>query len=159
MFALDEVVRKIRGMIKTEEAYAISLSASVEELKNLVVKEILESVAQDSRKHAGLYRSIMSLVKAESPAIVEEDYNRLETIIKKHIEVENEMMRNAKQLLKTELDSRIRHLLLEIHEDEVRHHALMKRLLEVVIKHEVIFEKDVWDMIWKDVPGHGAPIS
>lgn len=159
MCALDEVIRKIGGMVKMEKTYASSLSTSVEGLSNLVVKEILKSVAQDSLKHAGLYMSILSLVKNESPAIVEEDYNKLGTIIKKHIEVEKEMMMKVKELIETEYDSRVKHLLIEIHEDEVRHHALMGRLLEAVIKHETIFEKDVWEMIWKDVPGHGAPIS
>jgi len=50
-------------------------------------------------------------------------------------------------------------LLAEIREDEVRHHALMKRLLEAVIRRETIFEEDMWNMMWRDVPGHSTPIA
>jgi len=33
----------------------------------------------------------------------------------------------------------------------------MKRLLEAVIRREAIFEEDMWNMMWRNVPGHGIP--
>jgi rubrerythrin len=152
-------VKGMESMVKMEEDHAISLSASVEGLKNAVVREILRSIAHDSQKHAGLFTAISSLLKGESQVITEGDYDHLEAVMGKHIEVENRMMKEVKQLLETEKDSRVNHLLVEIYEDETRHHALMKRLLEAVIKRETIFDEDIWNMIWKDVPGHGAPIG
>jgi len=154
---MSEAVRKIDSMIGMEEKHALSLSTSVEGLSNVVVQEILRGIAHDSRKHAGFYTSILSLLKGESSGITERDYIRLEEVLKKHIEVENRMMDEAKRLLDSEKDSRIMHLLVEIYEDEVKHHALMKRLLNAVIRRETIFEADVWDQLWKDVKGHGSP--
>jgi len=156
---VSEVVKKIASMVRMEETYATSLSASVEWLGNVVVREILRSIAYDSHKHAGFYTAILNLLQGGSPAIFESDYDRLEAVLKKHIEVEDKMIQDVKQLIETERDNRVRHLMTEIYQDEVRHHALMRRLLESVIKRETIFEEDVWDMLWKDVPGHGAPIS
>jgi len=154
---MSEVVREIESMIGMEEKHASSLSESVEGLRNVVVQEILRGIAHDSRKHAGFYTSILSLLKGENLAIAERDYIRLEEVLRKHIEVENRMMDEAKKLLDSEQDSRIMHLLTEIYEDEVKHHTLMKRLLEAVIRRETIFDEDVWSMLWKDVKGHGSP--
>jgi len=150
-------IEKIESLISMEEKHASSLAKSVDGLSNIVVQEILRGIAHDSRKHAGFYSSILSLLKGESQAIAEKDYIRLEEVLKKHIEVEDRMMGEAKQLLSSEKDSRITHLLTEIFEDEIEHHALMKRLLEAVIKREAIFEADVWDQLWMDVKGHGSP--
>jgi rubrerythrin len=152
-----ERVNKLENMVALEKTLASGLSASVEKLSNVVVREILKSIAHDSQKHAGLYVAILNLTEGRNPAIIEEDYERLRTIIERHIGVEEKMIQEVKQLLDTEKDSRVKHLLLEIHQDEDRHHILMRNILKAVIKHETIFEKDVWDMLWKDAPGHGAP--
>lgn len=154
---MDNVIKKIENMVKMEENHASSLSKSVEGLNNLIVKEILRSIAYDSQKHSGLYTAILSLLKKEGKALDDQEYDRIKSVINKHIEVENRMVQEAKRLLDAERDIRIKHLMIMIYEDEVRHHNLMKRLLEAVIRKEAILEEDVWDMIWRDVPGHGAP--
>lgn len=153
---MDET-KKIASLVDMEEKHAAELSSSVDKLRNMVVQEILRGIAYDSKKHAGFYKAILSILKKESPAIRDEDYDLLERVIKKHITVENQMMQEAKNLLGVKQDLRIRHLLTEIHDDEVKHHTLMKRILEAVIRKEAIFEEDWWDAIWKDVPGHGVP--
>ena len=156
---MGEMVNKIGRMVRMEENHASSLSTSIDGLSNVVVREILRSVAHDSQKHAGLYTAILSLLEGSQQAIVEEEYNRIEAVLKKHIEVESQMTQEVKQLLENGLDGRVKHLLIEIYEDEIRHHTLMMRLLEAVIKREAILEEDMWNMIWRDVPGHGTPIA
>jgi rubrerythrin len=156
---LSKEIEKIENMVRLEEAHATSLTESVASLNNIVVKEILRGIALDSKRHAGFFTATLSLLRGESQLIVESEYNRLEQVIKKHIEVESRMMLEVKNLLDAEKDSRVKHLLTEIFEDEVRHHAIMKRMLEAVIRRETIFEEDVWDMMWKDVPGHGVPLG
>jgi hypothetical protein len=78
-------------------------------------------------------------------------------VIKKHIETERKMLHDSKEMLKAEKDVRVKSILTEIYLDEIKHNAFMKNLLELVVKRETLFEKDEWDMLWKDVPGHGAP--
>lgn len=154
---MSEKVKKMENMAKLEEDYALNLSSSVQGLGNLAIRELLKSIASDSQKHAGFYKTTASILKGESQPIIEEEYEALEGTIKEHIEVERRMLREVKQLLRDEKDDRVKRLLTEIYADETQHHALMKNLLEIVIKREAIFEEHVWDMLWKDVPTHGAP--
>lgn len=156
---MSEGVNKIEGLTKMELKHASDLLESVKGVKNVVVKELIRGIAHDSRKHADFYTAIMSILKDESPAIGEEDYDRLEEVIKEHIDIEKLMIQEAKHLLNSLQDLRIRHLLTEIYDDEVKHHMIMKRILEAVVRREAIFEEEWWDAMWKDVPGHGAPIS
>ena len=80
-----------------------------------------------------------------------------EHALKRHVEVEERMMAEARALLEGEEDERVRTLLSEIYADEARHHAFLSNLLEAVLKRDLIFDEDVWAMIWRDVPTHGAP--
>jgi len=154
---MSEKVKKIDSMAKLEKEYAASLSSSVDGLSNVVIQGLLRSIAFDSQKHSGLFISISSLLKTEHPLIADEDYKKLEAVIKKHIDTESKMLQEAKQLLKDEKDDRVKRLLTEIYLDEAKHHALMKNLLNLVVKRATLFEKEAWDMLWKDVPGHGVP--
>ncbi len=148
---MDDIIEKIESMEKIEKDQATSLSTAVEGLDNILVRGILRGIARDSEKHAVFYNIVLSLLKNEGREIAEEDYNRIERIINRHIEVEKQMMQKVKQLMQDEQDSRVKHLLAVIYEDEDRHHTLMKRLLEMVIKRESLFKEDEWDKIWKDL--------
>jgi hypothetical protein len=154
---MSNAFEKVNNLIRMEKAHASSLSSAVDDVSNLVVGEILRGIAQDSIKHAGFYTAILNLMRTENPALNEEDYTRLEDIIKTHIKVEEQMMQEAKTFLEENQDSRVLHLLTEIYEDEVKHHILMKRLLEAIIKREAILDMDLWDSLWYGVPGHGSP--
>lgn len=153
-----ELSRKIEDLILMEEMQSQKLSASVKNLDFVVVKEILNAVALDSKEHAGFYRAIKSLLTVEHPIIVEDEYMRMESIIRAHVDVEARMQQLAGELFSAVEDSRVKHLLKEILEDEIRHHKIMQNLLQSVVKRSIL-EEDVWDMIWRDVPGHGAPIG
>lgn len=152
-------VRMYEEMVKREERHALELLSRVVELENVVVRELIRGIALDSQKHAYLYRSIISLIKGESRVITEEEYTLLEEAFQRHVEVEGRMMERVKGLLEGEEDVRVRHLLIEIYRDERRHHTLMRNLLGAVIRREALLEEDVWDMIWRDVPAHGAPMG
>ena len=41
--------------------------------------------------------------------------------------------------------------------DENRHHQLLRKMLEVLVRAETISPDEWWDLIWRDVPFHGAP--
>ena len=48
-------------------------------------------------------------------------------------------------------------LLKAILEDEIKHHAMLKMVQEIIIKGETITEDDWWSMLWEGSPFHGAP--
>jgi len=54
-------------------------------------------------------------------------------------------------------DKRITYLFKYILDDEVKHHKLLLNILDLIVKKEVLTEKDVWDYLWKEVPFHGTP--
>lgn len=143
-------------MAKMEEEYALRYDDDVAGLGNVAIGGLIKGVALDSEKHAGLYRAIADILRGPL-AVTDVEYNRLGASLKRHIEVEERMMGEAKALMEGEGDDRVRFLLEEIYADEVRHHRFLSNLLEAVVKRDAIFEEDVWKMIWRDVPTHGAP--
>jgi len=153
---LSDRVRKMEEMAEMEEDYTVAYDKNVMGLGNVAIAELMMSVALDSRKHAGLYRAIATILKG-SLAITDMEYEQLEESLRRHVEVEARMMEEAKALLDGEEADRVKRLLEEIYADEVRHHRFLSNLLEAVVKRDLIFENDVWDMIWRDVPTHGAP--
>jgi rubrerythrin len=154
---MSKEIRKMESMSKMEEDYSADLSESIKGVTNVVVRELLKSIALDSQKHAGFYTGLASLLKGESKALTEDEYATLEEALKKHIETENKMIQEVKKLLRDEKDNRAKTLLEAIYADETRHHALMRNLLVAVITKETIFDEDTWEILWKDVPKHGAP--
>lgn len=143
-------------MAKMEEEYALRYDDDVAGLGNVAIGGLIKGVALDSEKHAGLYRAIADILRGPL-AVTDVEYDRLGASLKRHIEVEERMMGEAKALMEGEGDDRVRFLLEEIYADEVRHHRFLSNLLEAVVKRDAIFEEDVWKMIWRDVPTHGAP--
>jgi len=54
-------------------------------------------------------------------------------------------------------NEKVKLLLSAILMDEKRHHQLLKEVLEILIRGETITDEDWWDVLWKNVPFHGAP--
>jgi len=152
-------IEKLINLIEMEKKHASSLSKSVEDLSNIGIQEILRGIASDSQKHAGFYRAILNLHSKIEQALTEDDYKRLEEVIRKHIDIEKQMIEESKQLLQSIKEPRIQYLLKEIYDDELKHHTFMKRILEAVVKRETVFDADWWDFMWDGVPGHGTPIG
>jgi rubrerythrin len=153
---MNDKIKKMEEMAEMEENYAISYDKNVTGLGNVAISELIRSVAHDSFKHAGLYRTIATILKGPI-LITDQEFNQLEISLRKHIDIETKMITETKALMEKEQDDRVQRLLEEIYIDEIRHHKFLSNLLEAVIKKEMILESDIWDMIWKDVPTHGAP--
>ncbi len=149
-------IKKMEQMAEMEEEYAVDYDDDVAGMGNVAIAGLMASVALDSKKHAGLYRAIAAILKGPL-AITDVEYDRLEASLKRHIEVEEKMLAESKELLEGEEDDRAKRLLEEIYADEVRHHAFLSNLLEAVLKRDMIFDEEIWALIWRDVPTHGAP--
>ena len=143
-------------MAKMEEQYAVILEKDVTGLGNVAITELMKSVAHDSEKHAGLYRAIASILGGPL-AITDMEYDQLEESLRRHIRTETMMMEELENLMADKEDERVKYLLNEIYADEERHHKFLSKLLEAVVKRDAIFDQDIWEIIWKDVPTHGAP--
>jgi bacterioferritin (cytochrome b1) len=134
-----------------------SLNKSLPEIGNPTVKGVLKGVSLDSVKHAEMYSSAVMLLTTVSKALTQENLDKQKDLVEKHIQMEAELIQKIGKTLPSVKDKKVRLLLEAILSDEKRHHELLKNVLEILVKGETITEADWWDMLWKDVPFHGAP--
>jgi rubrerythrin len=117
-----------------EERYAMELDCEYRGYGNEVVREPIQSVMVDSRKHADLYKAAAAIVEGRSLAITDVEYEELEKKLRLHIEKEQKMLDAAKQLLEEVEDELVQKLLTMIYEDELMHHPFLESFLETILK-------------------------
>jgi rubrerythrin len=153
----DELVRFLKDQIKVENKIVESLNKSLPDIGNPTVKGVLKGISLDSVKHAEMYSSAVMLLTTVSKALTQENLDKQKDLVEKHIQMEAELIQKIGKMLPNVKDRKVRLLLEAILSDEKRHHELLKNVLEILVKGETITEADWWDMLWKDVPFHGAP--
>jgi len=153
----DELVKSLKDQIKIENKIVESLNKSLPDLGNPTVKGVLKGISLDSVKHAEMYASAVTLLTSVSKALTQENLDKQKDLVEKHIQMEAELIEKIGNMLPSVKDKKVKLLLNAILGDEKRHHELLKDILEILVKGETITEADWWDILWKDVPFHGAP--
>ncbi len=64
-----------------------------------MVKVLMRSIVHDSRKHAEMFQALAAMVQGLSESLKEEEYKLLDEAIRKHVEIEYDMMIFLKKLL------------------------------------------------------------
>lgn len=77
--------------------------------------------------------------------------------VKKHIAEEERAILSMEEVMNQVQDEKVKLLLEIIFSDEQRHDKLLKEIMNILVKRETIGEEDWWDVLWKNVPFHGAP--
>ena len=157
MSSKEELVQFLKDQIKVENKIVESLNKSLPEIGNPTVKGVLKGISLDSVKHAEMYSSAVMLLTTVSKALTQENLDKQKDLVEKHVKLEAELIQKIAKTLPNVKDKKVRLLLEAILSDERRHHELLKNVLEILVKGETITEADWWDMLWKDVPFHGAP--
>jgi rubrerythrin len=134
-----------------------SLNKSLPDIGNPTVQGVLKGISLDSVKHAEMYASAVRLMTTVSKALTQENLDQQKDLVEKHIQMEIVLIQKIGKMLPEVKDKKVRLLLEAILSDEKRHHELLRNVLEILVKGETITEADWWDMLWKDVPFHGAP--
>lgn len=145
-------IEKLKKLADLEEKYAVELEKEYRGYGNDVVRQLLSSVMVDSKKHAGLYRTAVSLLEGKSLSIKNVEFDELEKQLKLHIEKEQEMLEASKELMEEVEDERVKKLLSWIYEDELFHHPMLKVLLDAVIKRGEVSEQELWKALFRDLP-------
>jgi len=92
------------------------------------------------------------------PFISEEELEIIKKGIRKHIEIEAEMIEFTRKLVKETTDPWQKMILAAIYEDEVKHHKVLVDDIEKnVAEAETFTEEQLWDAVWRDSPWHGSP--
>lgn len=145
-------------MSMKEREYSQRLADSAKGVKNDVVRVVMMAVAQDSLKHSMIYDVLAELFREERSMIDEAELAKIGDEIEHHIRTEEEMIEYLKNLLNSKAGNKATKFLLEaLLKDEFYHHALLKRVHEMIIRKEAFTESDLWEFVWKDVAFHGAP--
>jgi ribonucleotide reductase beta subunit family protein with ferritin-like domain len=152
----DEMIEFFKDQIKLEHHIVESITDSLKNIRNPIVKQVLRAIAFDSQKHAGIYNAAMTITSI-TPALTDKEYKELETIAEKHIADEEEAMSALDKIMPKIEDPKVKFLLESIAADEKKHHELLNRIMELIVKKEAITEEDWWEILWKNVPFHGAP--
>ena len=157
MKSSNELINFLKAQVKVENEIVDSLNSALVEVKNPPVKGVLKGISLDSVKHAEMYAAATELLTKVSQALTQEHLDKQKALVEKHIRMEAELIKKISRVLPTVEDEKVKLLLNAILADEKRHHALLKMVLEILVRGETITEEDWWDLLWKNVPFHGAP--
>jgi len=153
----NELTDFLKGQIKIENRIVESLNSSLGEMGNPAVRGVLKGISLDSVKHAEMYASAVSLLTSVQPALTQEHLDKQRELVEKHIRLEAELIEKISKKLRGIEDRKVKLLLNAILMDEKRHHEHLKKVLEILVNGETITDEDWWDILWKNVPFHGAP--
>ena len=152
-----DLVEFMKRQITIENEIVRSLNKGVEDIKNVPVKAVLKGISLDSVKHAELYAAAVRLVSETSTALTQEHLDAQQALVEKHIEMEAELIKKLEDMMPTIENPKVKFLLNSIFMDEKRHHAMLKAILESIVRAETITEDEWWDTLWSGSPFHGAP--
>lgn len=147
----------LKNQITVENEIVASLEKAVVDMKNPAVKGVLKGVSLDSVKHAELYTAAITLLTNASTALTQDNLDEQKALIEKHIAIESKLIQKLQTMIPSIENEKVVFLLKAILNDEVRHHAMLKMTLEIIVHGETITEADWWKMLWENVPFHGAP--
>jgi len=153
----DELVGFLEKQIRIENKIVKSLNSSLRKIGNPTVKGVLKGISLDSVKHAEMYASAITLLTMVSQALTQESLDKQRELVEEHIRIEAELIQRISEVISSIKNEKVRLLLNAILLDEKRHHELLKKVLEILVRGETITEEDWWDVLWKNVPFHGAP--
>jgi rubrerythrin len=153
----DNLLDFLKHQVTVEKEIVSSLEKAIVGMKNPAVKGVLKGVSLDSIKHAELYTASITLLTEAPTALAQQDLDVQRSLIEKHIEIESKLIKVLKEKIPEIENQKVVFLLKAILEDEIRHHAMLKMVLEIVVKGETITEDDWWKLLWEGVPFHGAP--
>jgi rubrerythrin len=153
----NELINFMKEQIKVENEIVDSLNKALVEIKNPPVTGVLKGISLDSVKHAEMYAAATELLTSVSQALTQEHLDKQKALVERHIRLEAELIKKIGKILPDVENQKAKLLLNAILSDEKRHHALLKMVLEILVRGETITEDDWWDLLWKNVPFHGAP--
>jgi rubrerythrin len=157
MKSKSDLIKFMKAQIKVENDIVDSLNNALIDVKNPPVKGVLKGISLDSVKHAEMYAAAAELLTTVSQALTQEHLDTQKALVEKHIRMEAELIKKITSVLPSVDNAKVKLLLNAILADEKRHHELLKMVLEMLVRGETITEEDWWELLWKNVPFHGAP--
>jgi rubrerythrin len=153
----ERLLKFLEEQIKIENEIVDSLNKGLVDVENPAVKGTLKGISLDSLKHAQMYASAINLLTKVPKALTQKQLDSQKTLVEKHIQIESVLIERIGEQIPNIKDEKVKLLLNAILEDEKRHHALLQRVLEILVRGETITEEEWFEVMWRSVPFHGAP--
>jgi hypothetical protein len=143
---LDEnVVNQIKKQKQFEDETAKKLTPLFEAAQNPLIKTLIHGLILDTTKHAETYQMLLDLnerglMGTESKALGKKE-------IESHLKEEAGMLKLTKDLSEAIQDKNVKQLVLNILEDEQRHHKALTDLLTMLQKKSSEWDAYLYDLI------------
>ena len=145
----QEFKMMIEEQIENEKKAVKLLQDSMKKTGNTVIQLLIYQLALDSMKHEKMLRTILQLLESPSKEQFKGESEEFRKAIEKHVEVERKMLEDFERIVDKTDDNRIRFILQNIISDEKKHHAIMKRMHELVCESEKVQDEKWWDFLYR----------
>jgi len=139
----------VEERVENEREAVRLLHDSMGKTKNTVIRLLLYQLALDSTKHEHMLRAVLKLLETPSKEQFRWGGEEFRKAIQKHVEVEREMLEGFEKIVDKTEDKRVRFILEDIISDEKKHHAIMKRVHELVCEGEKVKDEKWWDFLFR----------
>lgn len=147
----EERANFYKKQVELENTIIETASKIVGGLKNPLIKDLIDSISIDSVKHKALLSALITLVSETTPFISEQVSDEIKASIKKHIELEAEAINTYKSMLDQLKDSREKMIVEAIYNDELRHHTLLQKIYNTIVKNETLDGDSIWELYTAEV--------
>lgn len=140
-----DLLSKIKRQKDFEDQTAKKLTPLYESAKNPIIKLFIHSIILDTMKHSDIYQLLIDL---DSNALIGKESQEIgEKELTGHITEEARMLKQAKDISEAVVDKKIKQLVLNILEDEKKHHRVLKEVLEILNKESKEWDEYFYDLI------------
>ncbi|MCW4009803.1 MAG: hypothetical protein NWF05_04185 [Candidatus Bathyarchaeota archaeon] len=141
----EDTLSKIKQQKEFEDQTAKKLTPLYESAKNPLIKLFLHCIILDTMKHSETYQMIIdlnsnALMGKESKGVGKQE-------LASHVTEEASMLKQAEEISEVVKDKKVKQLLINIVEDEKRHHKALKEMLEMLEKESAEWDAYLYDLI------------
>jgi rubrerythrin len=147
--SMEDLKKIIEARIKNEQEAARSLQDSTRKTDNTVIRLLLYELALDSAKHEHMLKAILSLLDSPSSLPSRRESEEFHKIIEQHVEIEHEMLTSFEKIVDLAKDKRVRFILQDIISDEKKHHAIIKRVHQLISEGDKVKDEKWWDFLYR----------
>ena len=141
----EDTLSKIKKQKEFEDLTAKKLTPLYESAQNPVIKLFIHSIILDTMRHSDTYQMLIDLNSSAVMGRESKDIGEKE--IKSHIAEEAIMLKQTKDISEVVKDKKIKQIILNILEDEKKHHRVLSDLLEIFKKESAEWDTYLYDLI------------
>jgi rubrerythrin len=138
------------NQIKLEEIIYTKAEDSIKGSANILIRELVQGIALDSKKHATMLKALVSMHTQATPSIAEEVGDEIKNAIEEHIKLEAKAIKTYEEYFKTLDDEAEKIIVKAILNDEVTHHSLLKTIHKMIVERLTLSSTEFWDMVQED---------